>query len=671
LTFSDGQRDELIHWKDPACESTMGWLLEQETATANGPYDLAVAWAQFPDLRDLVWDAVEKGRVHDVQTRQKLIDIGEGCYMRYYTKLPGEEKGTLLRYNLSDVHARYFGTRMEKDEWRLKYGELRKLPLDEWPEGAKQYAEWPEGAKQYAQYDARATSWVYQHQAIQQARMKRDPSAYLHDEAPQVRAHWALHLMSCWGFATDDAQVDKVVAAIDEEQPVLAERLQAVNLVRATGTRNEKLAKQMMWEAVGTAGELTDTGYKKVKAKLLSKEEALEAGYIKIDEEWCEVSNNDNLIDYYKYRQNQLLKSKLKHFKSGLLPLQTSFEVLKDTGRTSSSENKILPYSAALQNLPRKEGMRECLVARPRYLLLASDFGQAELVSLAQVTYSAFGYSKMRDLLNADMDVHVDFGRAIMAKKCGKEIAYADAWDMHTTKGGIDTRSGQMFKQSLKESIKQWEAAEMAHPFLLMKDMRQAAKGADFGIPGGLGAASLQSYCRKVWGVTLTLQEAKELKRDWLKWFPEMKDYFRMISRLCEEGNGRTDIQLLMSNRWRGNCRYTQACNTYFQSLTADAAKAALFEVSRRCYTVKSSDLYGCRPLLFVHDENILEAPEEQAAEAAAELQSCMVEVYQRYTPDVKITADAHIMRRWSKSAEGAWDERGKLIPWEDRLEAA
>ena len=48
-----------------------------------------------------------------------------------------------------------------------------------------------------------------------------------------------------------------------------------------------------------------------------------------------------------------------------------------------------------------------------------------------------------------------------------------------------------------------------------------------------------------------------------------------------------------------------------------------------------------------------------------------MVEVYQRYTPDVKITADAHIMRRWSKSAEGAWDERGKLIPWEDRLEAA
>jgi hypothetical protein len=92
----------------------MGWLLEQETATANGPYDLAVAWAQFPDLRDLVWDAVEKGRVHDVQTRQKLIDIGEGCYMRYYTKLPGEEKGTLLRYNLSDVHARYFGTRMEK-----------------------------------------------------------------------------------------------------------------------------------------------------------------------------------------------------------------------------------------------------------------------------------------------------------------------------------------------------------------------------------------------------------------------------------------------------------------------------------------------------------------------------------------------------------------------------
>ena len=80
---------------------------------------------------------------------------------------------------------------------------------------------------------------------------------------------------------------------------------------------------------------------------------------------------------------------------------------------------------------------------------------------------------------------------------------------------------------------------------------------------------------------------------------------------------------------------------------------------------MKSSDLYGCRPVLFVHDEIITEARREQAAEAAVAKQKIMVEVYQRYTPDVLITADAHLMDRWSKDAEAAYDERGKLVPWE------
>jgi hypothetical protein len=47
-----------------------------------------------------------------------------------------------------------------------------------------------------------------------------------------------------------------------------------------------------------------------------------------------------------------------------------------------------------------------------------------------------------------------------------------------------------------------------------------------------------------------------------------------------------------------------------------------------------------------------------------------MIEVYSRYTPDVRITADAHLMDRWSKSAEAVHDERGKLVPWSPPQEA-
>jgi DNA polymerase I-like protein with 3'-5' exonuclease and polymerase domains len=103
-----------------------------------------------------------------------------------------------------------------------------------------------------------------------------------------------------------------------------------------------------------------------------------------------------------------------------------------------------------------------------------------------------------------------------------------------------------------------------------------------------------------------------------------------------------------------------------FQGLTADAAKAALFEVARLCYTVESSPLYGCRPICFIHDEILLEAPLFKLHEAAKELELVMVAVYQRFTPDVRITADAHAMYRWSKKAKEVFDDDGRLVPWTD-----
>jgi hypothetical protein len=626
LTWSDGESCGIAHWTDSYAQARN--LLEQEVTTANGSYDLAVLWAAFPDLKDLIWDGLVKGRYHDVLSRQKLLDVGQGVYRRVFRRLPGADKPTLLRYSLSDLHARYYGQPMEKDEWRLRYGELRPLPLEQWPQGAIKYA----------QYDAVATARI--HDLQNAAAVEQGHTHNLWDEAPQVRAAFALHLASCWGFRTDLKQVEKVIGQIDNEQPGLARKLLSVGLVRESKgeyTRSEKLAKSLMYSAVGDAGELTDTGYKKVKAGELTKDEALRAGYIQVTEEWCEVSNKPELIAYYQFRQNQLLRAKLAHIQIAAfysIPIQTSFEVLMETGRTSSSENKLIRNSMALQNPPRKGGMRECFVARPGCTLIACDYGQAELVALAQITYAAFGYSRMRDLINEKRDLHVDFGKEILAQRRGVAISYEEAWRLHKAKDPV------------------------------MKEMRQMAKVGSFGLPGGLGWASLQSYARKAWGVILTGEESKQLKMYWLRHFPEMRDYFKWMSELIEAGNGRADIQQYMSGRWRGKCYYTQASNTMFQGLTADAAKSAFFEISRLCYSVRSSNLYGCRPLLFLHDEIITEAPKEQAAEAAVEKERVMIEIYRRYTPDVQIGADAHLMDRWSKDAEAIHDERGKLVPW-------
>lgn len=998
VTYSDGEYDNIVHWQDSY--DTSKWLLEQEFTTANGAFDLAVLWANHPDLRDWVWGGLVEGKYHDVQIRQKLMDIGLGKYRRIYKRFPGNEKATLLNYSLSDLHARYYGVFMEKDEWRLRYGELRPLPLHQWPQGALIYAK----------YDAVATARIHDLQT--QAAVAQGYTNNLHDEAAQMRAAFALHVASCWGVRCDERQVRRVIDYIDKEQPEFAEQLSRkhVELVRWDNgkqryVRNEKNAKARMFAAVGDSGELTDTGYKKVKEGKMTKEQALREGYIKVDEEWCEVSGDPELETYFHFRQNQMLRAKLGHIydaaRSGL-PIQTSYEVLMETGRTSSKENKIIPNSMALQNPPRKPimeddldeygrvkldpktgkkkkkpakdergkpigGMRECFLARPNMTLIACDYGQAELVSLAQITYAAFGFSKMRDLLNAGRDIHVDFGKEVLAIQKGTSLSYEEAWRLYdkgdkdlkeyrqmakcfrgdtevlTKKGWVRLDSLQadveiaaatfsdgghthirweiptrltmrkadelvhlrnenidlwvtpdhrMAAWSLKEknplppvrdmatgrivaqggrqrkkhlvhevctpeelvSKRAWPSAGLceegritvdekllrlavatqadgnypekgrqirfgftkkrkierfrkliegfdcretrvgklqiptfyveAEPAADIKDLLDADKTlpwwwlqltrecreivldeaqfwdsnivkggrgnysyssslrknidvlqalssitnrkssvseqrndnaklsvkdrantrggnleakrflwgrdvfcvtvpsdsilvrfngktvvthqcADFGFPGGLGWASFQSYARKVWNVVLTGEESKQLKAYWLRHFPEMRLYFKWISDLIEAGDGLTDIQQYMSGRWRGKCFYTQAANTLFQGLTADAAKAAFFEVSRHCYTVKSSDLYGCRPILFVHDEIIAEAPKEQAAAAAKAMEKLMIEVYRRYTPDVNVTADAHLMDRWSKDAKAVHDERGKLLVWE------
>ncbi len=673
VSYSDGHNADLVHWRD--AYRPLRWLLEQETTLANAGFDLAVSWNQFPDLVDLIWEGLDAGRFHDVVIRQKLMDIGEGCYRSYYRRLPGESKVTLLSYPLTDLHARYWGTYLEKDEWRLQYGQLRNYPLEYWPTGAKKYA----------MLDAGVTSRVHVEQAkLAQYNYKNN----LWDEAAQVRADFVLNLMSCRGLSCDHKQVQRLIDEIDTETPGLVKTLARIiyddwgkprgSLLKIKGikdpsdlnewrirkalqndeklTRSEKLAKEMMFEAVGDAGELTDTGYKKVKAGEMTKYEALRAGYIKIDEEWCLASKNPALEAYYKYRQNQNLRAKLVGMHQAAvyrLPIQTSFEVLMETGRTSSKTHGLIRNSMALQNPPREGGFRECFVARPCerhavlgmttqkdcpdcHTIIACDFNQAELVSLSQVTYAAFGFSKMRDTLNAGMDMHVDFGKEIHAANTRALFSYEEAFRLYKAGDPI------------------W------------KDLRQMAKGFNFGKPGGLGSASFMSYLRKAWKKEITEEQSKRLGAQWLRYYPEMKLYFEWMSRLMEEGGGKADIQQYMSGRWRGKCRYTQAANTMFQGLTADGAKAALYAVSRACYYDKSSPMYGCsHPVLFVHDEILTEVRRAQAHDAAKEMERIMVEAYRQFTPDVLVKADAHLMDRWSKDAKEVHDDYGRLIPWE------
>src|SRR3972149_4705375 len=236
----------------------------------------------------------------------------------------------------------------------------------------------------------------------------------------------------------------------------------------------------------------------------------------------------------------------------------------------------------------------------------SADAGQAELVSLSQVCYSLFGYSVMREKINLGLDVHLDFAADMM---------------------GIDYETAKANKKRPD-----------------VDEHRQIAKCGDFGFPGGSGPDAFLDFARKTYGVIMTREKAVALKKAVLIKWPEWKDYFRWVDNLLWS-NGNVDSNGMLrgyikgfvpdgvTGLWRGGVAYTEACNHPFQHLTAAAMKAACFEVAKACYIIKSSPLYGCRPVMFVHDEIIAEMPEAQAPYAVEEMSRIIVETYQRYTP--------------------------------------
>lgn len=195
-----------------------------------------------------------------------------------------------------------------------------------------------------------------------------------------------------------------------------------------------------------------------------------------------------------------------------------------------------------------------------------------------------------------------------------------------------------------------------------MSDARQTGKVANFGFPGGLGAAALVFFALNNYDVRLTEDEARHLKRVWLETWPEMRQYFAWISTHTDKPFAQ--IQQLFVGRYRGGLRYTEACNTIFQGLGSDIAKAAGWKIIRACYdpTVQSV-LYGSRVNNFIHDEFVGESPEPIAHECAFEVRRLMLEAAAPFLPNVRIDVEPALMRRYSKEA-GPKYENGRLIPW-------
>lgn len=608
IAVSDGQRTELLHRTDDWRPLVLH-ALAHGCVFQNAPFDVFVLLRVCPDLLGPVLDAYTYGRIHDTTTRERLIDIAYGRGIRH-------------KYNLDALAARH-GEHVDKaDPWRLRYGELINTPI----------AHWPEGARRYASEDARVTAVIYagqEHAASEFVRLtgRADWQIFV-DEANQNRKNIALHAQSLRGIRTDPEQVARLNESLVAEMVHCAEIMHRHGLIRIGGTkarpkfvRNEKAAQALCareWLATGRNPVLTEKG-----AVSLS-EDALIA---------LDAPADHPLDAFRRYAAVQNLRTKtIPIFSRPWIRPRYSNPV--DSGRASCGKPQgkraiedVGPdewVGTNLQNLARPDtwpGFRECLVPAPGYVFASGDWSAVELGTLAQVQIDLFGRSALSDALRAGRDPHADFGARIL---------------------GIDPAT---FNRKLDEH----------------EHARQLAKAWNFGKPGGMGSARFIAWAAKSYGVKVTESEERRHTRSWREQWPETQLFFDYVKALAG-ADGLITIKQPRSGRIRGGCRFPDACNTHFQGLAADVAGDTLWMLWLASLDSRSplyAGPYAVDPatghvpvkgqVLFVHDENVTQAPADEASKVLDEQDRIMVAMFSKWCPDVPIKVESKIQARYEK----------------------
>ncbi len=542
-----------------------------------------------------------------------LLDEGRILDILTRQKLLDNAEGT------RDYYSDEIGDR-KKREYSLdvlakRHGYPVILDKDTW---RKRYAEleslairdWPQEAVDYSAHDSRAALWVCK------AQNKGYTLHYLEDQGRQMQAAWALHLLSMWGVRTDPVMVkiyrEKTIARLESHKQIL---IDAGMLAQEKGklVRKRKPAQEYavkVWEqAIQTRAELsipiTKTG-------------------ISCDEDAVTMLGDPLLIAYQEYGSTNTIISKVDDLAEGIyLPIHTHFEELLVTGRTSSS-------NPPLQNRPVDPGDRECFVPRKGNVFIDSDYSGLELCTFAQSCLEIFEHSRLAEVLNSGGDPHAMIAAQLL------DIPLSEV----------------LRRKKDKKDLEVYNA-------------RQTGKIANFGLGGGLGWKALIVQARTKYGVSLTEQSAKNLIQVWLNTWPEATEYFNWLKAL--DGPFGITVMQLYSDRYRGRCSFTEAANTFFQGMGADVTKHALYELVKATFVGTSANLRECRVWNYIHDQFIVEAPEEIAHECALEKQRIIEDAANELLLDVPVKALPSVCRRWSKliPETSALDGYGRSIPWE------
>ena len=583
------------------CGPFIDWI-NQNTGWLIGhniAYDLLVLLRAEPSLTPFIWSLYEQGRIWDLGIHERLYTLGHGWSMHPAIGKPIVTNGVSLEA-------------LARGLLGISYGDLKSSS-----EGPRlQYKnliglpldQWGEDAKTYALLDAEVTLKVglYQFERLYECSWKVSVNRgfgqtySLPSQFIQIQSAWALHHLGAWGVRVSSDRVKEWKEALHSKRDVLKTLLQDDGLIDENGKRSMKEIKERVATAYGKRTPRTEKGAIQTSGEVLKE------------------SGDPTLLKLAEYMELDKVKTTFEPTldQGAKRAISPRWNVLVRSGRASCTKPN-------LQQLPREGGVRECFTPRQGFIYVGADYSTAELVALAHVCEEWGLVSKMAQAIREGYDLHLLLASSML------KISYEEA----------------------KERLADGDGE--------IKTYRQLAKVPNFGLSGGLGVEGLRGFAKSSYNIELSQQEAKELKTAWFKQWSEMASYFKRIEQATEQGY----IVQSFSGRRRGGIGYTDGANTMFQGLVADGAKLALYEVVKECYTDKSSDLYGSKPILFIHDEIILESPKEKASEAGERLAVVMKERMKKVIPHLPIEVDAWISSKWSKSNKTVYDEKGKLAP--------
>jgi len=300
------------------------------------------------------------------------------------------------------------------------------------------------------------------------------------------------------------------------------------------------------------------------------------------------------VADVLEYRQYAKFKST---YCDGLLKviapdgrIHTSFQMtVTATGRLSSTEPN-------LQNIPTRTELgsefRRMFVPAPGCVLVDADYSQIELRLLAHIADD----KTMQAAFRSDEDIHT-------------------------------VTASQAFGVPVEQVTKQ---------------MRSNAKAVNFGIVYGISAFSLAQ------DIGVSVAEAKAYIESYLARFSGVRHYMTdVVERAKAAGYVETLMhrrralpELAASNFQTRSFGERVALNMPIQGTAADIMKLAMVRVDER---LRREGLRG-RLILQVHDELIVECPEDEAERTARLVEDEMERVTELSVP---LTAEAHWGKNW------------------------